>query len=111
ERLPRVGIVVNVNPTHRGYIWTIECGLPNEDTRPLMSGDYNVLSLTSDIFWEDHEYLPSKQKKLPRTGIVVNVDPVYRNYMWAIKYELLSEDARHLTGRDYNIPNPTSDMF
>ena len=35
ERLPRAGIVVNVDPAHRGYMWAIECGFPsdaNQDT-------------------------------------------------------------------------------
>ncbi|PON41072.1 hypothetical protein TorRG33x02_338960 [Trema orientale] len=38
-RLPRAVIVVNVDPTHRGYMWVIKCGPPSEDARPLTRGD------------------------------------------------------------------------
>ncbi|PON54547.1 hypothetical protein PanWU01x14_194160, partial [Parasponia andersonii] len=56
-RLPQNGIVINVDPVHRGYMWDIEYGPPNEDAKPLIGGDYNVPSPTSGILWEDHEYL------------------------------------------------------
>ena len=39
-RLPRAGIVVNIDPAHRGYMWAIECGPLSE------GGDCNILSPT-----------------------------------------------------------------
>ncbi|PON75581.1 hypothetical protein PanWU01x14_042060 [Parasponia andersonii] len=45
-------------------------------------------------------------KRLPRAEIVVNIDPTYWGYMWAIEYRPLSEDAKPLTGGDYNTLNP-----
>ena len=57
-RLPQAGIVVNVDPAHRGYMWAIEYGPPSEDIRPLIGGDCNTrLSPKLSILWGDHMYI------------------------------------------------------
>ncbi|PON42100.1 hypothetical protein TorRG33x02_336560 [Trema orientale] len=56
-RLPRARIMVNMDPTHRGYMWAIECGPLSEDARPLTGGDCNAPSPISGMLWEDHGYL------------------------------------------------------
>ncbi|PON82970.1 hypothetical protein TorRG33x02_212660 [Trema orientale] len=58
-RLPWVEIVMNVDPTHRGYMWAIEYGSNNKDARPLTERDCNAPSPTSGMFSEDHGYLSS----------------------------------------------------
>ncbi|PON68809.1 hypothetical protein TorRG33x02_260910, partial [Trema orientale] len=45
KRLPRPGVVVNMDPTYNSYMWPIEYGPLSEDAKSLMEGDYNVLNL------------------------------------------------------------------
>ncbi|PON81456.1 hypothetical protein TorRG33x02_227250, partial [Trema orientale] len=102
-RLPRAGIVVNVDSNHRGYMWAIECGPPSEDARPLMGRDCNAPSPTSGMLWEHHSIRSRPSPYLCRpweaatAEIVVNVDPAHRGYMWAIECGPRSENAKLLT--------------
>ncbi|PON44229.1 hypothetical protein TorRG33x02_331330, partial [Trema orientale] len=56
-RLPRAGIVVNMDPVHGGYMWAIKCGPASEDAKPLTGGDCNTPNPISSMYREDHGYL------------------------------------------------------